>query len=200
MSVTGYHDTPATTSDEQPVTPTVPSSPASAPFRARKAARWPPADSPQTPIASPSTPTRSPNRRSHRTAALTSCRQAGKTASPLNRYSTRATATPRALRARQTGSVTVAVQSRAEQEGAAVDPDHHRDGTRGRRWQQQVHPQRPVAHHPGELDVGVARAARRDVGHGRADLVECGVRARRARGHRDVRGHRWVRGLLGLHT
>lgn len=60
-SVPGYQATAAPTFDEHLVTPTVPSSRSSVPFMAMRAARCPPADSPQTPMASPLTPTLAPN-------------------------------------------------------------------------------------------------------------------------------------------
>ena len=52
-----------------------------------------------------------------------------------------------------------AVQSRAEEKSAAVDPHHHRYQAAGGRWQQEVHSERPEAHDPRVLNVGVTGAA-----------------------------------------
>jgi hypothetical protein len=51
------------------------------------------------------------------------------------------------------------VESRAEEKGAAVDPHHHRYRAAGGRWQQEIHSERPEAHHPRVLNVGVTGAA-----------------------------------------
>ena len=84
-----------------------------------------------------------------------------------------------------------AVQSRTEEPGTTVDPDHHRDGA-GRRWgKHEIHPERPVPHDPRVLDVGVAGAAGRRVRHRRRYLVARGIRTRRPGSLRQL--HAWQR-------
>jgi hypothetical protein len=51
-----------------------------------------------------------------------------------------------------------AVESRAEEKGAAVDPHPPVPGAGGR-WQQEVHSEWPEAHDPRVLNVGVTGAA-----------------------------------------
>jgi hypothetical protein len=52
-----------------------------------------------------------------------------------------------------------AVESRAEEKSAAVDPHHNRQRAAGGRWQQKVHSEWPKAHDPRVLNVGVTGAA-----------------------------------------
>src|SRR4029453_10485314 len=68
-----------------------------------------------------------------------------------------------------------AVESRAEEKSAAVNPHHHRYLAGGGRGQQEVHSQWPEAHDPRVLDVGVTSAAGWDVRPGRGYLVRRGI-------------------------
>jgi hypothetical protein len=65
---------------------------------------------------------------------------------------------PLSIRAPTSGFGHRAVESRTEEPGTAMDPDHHGDRAGSRCGEHQIHPERAVPHDPRVLDIGVPRA------------------------------------------